>query len=143
MPIYMRVPKQRGSTSKDALPIGPHRTATQPVNIRDLERVFGEGTEVTLDGLVESGLVKNLRVDIKILGDGEITKKLSVTAHRFSASARQKIEAAGGTVVELKPPSPSKRRRSRVERKDAADPADRGEEPSEESTQGSDSQTEE
>ena len=55
MPIYMRLPKRRGSTSKDAMPIGPHRTFTQPVNVQDLERVFDDGAEVTLDALVEKG----------------------------------------------------------------------------------------
>ena len=140
MPIYMRVPKQRGSTSKDALPIGPHRTSTQPINVRDLDRVFDDGHEVTLDDLVERGLVKNLRIDIKVLGDGELTKKLSVTAHRFSASAKQKIEAVGGTVTELKPPTP-KKRRSRVKRKEEAPPADTKEEPSGQ-TEEADAQTE-
>src|SRR5918995_2817654 len=52
MPIYMRLGKQRGSTSKDAMPIGPHRTFTVPVNVRDLERVFDPGADVTLEALV-------------------------------------------------------------------------------------------
>jgi large subunit ribosomal protein L15 len=104
MPIYMRLPKQRGSTSKDAMPIGPHRTFTVPVNVRDLERVFEGGAEVTLEALVEKGLIKNTRIDVKILGDGELTKKLAVTAHSFSASAREKIETAGGTATALREP---------------------------------------
>src|SRR5881628_2555052 len=70
MPIYMRLPKQRGSTSKDAMPIGPHRTSTVPVNLRDLDRVFDEGAEVTLESLVEKGLIKNTRTDVKIVGQG-------------------------------------------------------------------------
>src|ERR687891_2794469 len=49
MPLHMRLPKQRGSTSKDAMPIGPHRTSTVPVNLRDLERVFDDGAEATLE----------------------------------------------------------------------------------------------
>jgi large subunit ribosomal protein L15 len=128
MPIHMRMPKQRGSTSKDALPIGPHRTSTQPVNVRDLERVFDDGADVTLDSLVEKGLVKHLRIDIKILGDGDLTKKLAVTAHRFSTSARAKIESAGGSVVELKTPKERKRRRSRSRPKDSSAAADTSEE---------------
>ena len=101
MPIYMRLGKQRGPYSKDAMPMGPHRTETLAVNVRDLER-FEAGTEVTVELLAEKGLIKNTRTDVKILGSGELTKKLTVTAHRFSASAREKIEAAGGTVVALR-----------------------------------------
>src|SRR5919108_66569 len=67
MPIYMRMGKQRGSTSKDAMPIGPFRTSTVPVNVRDLDR-FDSGTEVTLERLVEAGIIKNTRTDVKILG---------------------------------------------------------------------------
>ena len=102
MPIYMRLGKARGPYSKDAMPVGPHRTYTAPVNLRDLER-FDAGTEVTPELLAQAGLVRNTRIDVKILGSGELTKKLTVTAHRVSATAREKIEAAGGTVVELKP----------------------------------------
>ena len=102
-PIYMRLGKQRGATSKDAMPIGPHRTFSQPVNVRDLER-FESGTEVTPEVLVGAGLVKNLRLDVKILGEGELSKALTVSAHGFSASARRKIEAAGGTAVSLREP---------------------------------------
>ena len=101
MPLYMRVGKQRGATSADAMPIGPHRTYTQPVNLRDLDR-FDEGAEVTPDTLRAAGVIKNTRIDVKILGDGALTKRLTVAAHRFSASAREKIEAAGGTVVVLR-----------------------------------------
>jgi len=101
MPLAMRLPKLRGSTSKDAMPVGPFRTATQPVNVRDLER-FDAGSDVTPELLLAQGLVSNTRVDIKVLGDGELTKKLTVTAHRFSAGAREKIEKAGGTVVCLR-----------------------------------------
>ncbi len=113
MPIYMRLPKQRGSTSKDAMPIGPHRTSTQPVNVRDLERVFADGDKVTLDALVEKGILKNLRTDVKLLGDGDLTKALTVTVHRASATAREKIGAAGGSVTELKDAKRKKRRRRR------------------------------
>ncbi len=104
MPIYMRLPKQRGSTSKDAMPIGPHRTHSQGVNVRDLERVFEAGAEVTPEGLKSSRLIRSTRVDVKILGQGDLTKKLVVSAHGFSKSAREKIEAAGGTVNFLREP---------------------------------------
>jgi large subunit ribosomal protein L15 len=102
MPIYMRVPKQRGATSKDAMPIGPFRTYTQPVNLAALEERFDAGAEVTIEALVEKGLIKNTKTDVKILGNGELTKKLSVAAHGFSKTAREKIEAAGGSITWLR-----------------------------------------
>ena len=111
MPIYMRLPKQRGPYSKDAMPMGPHRTQTVPVNLRDLERVFEDGDEATLEAMVEKGLIKNTRTDVKVLGQGELTKKLAVTAHSFSASAREKIEQAGGSATALRPPREEKKRR--------------------------------
>jgi large subunit ribosomal protein L15 len=107
MPIYMRVGKLRGNTSKDAMPVGPFRTSTAPVNVRDLDR-FDEGAEVTPESLVDKKLIKNTKTDIKILGDGELTKKLIVRVHAVSASAREKIEGAGGTVELLRPPKPKK-----------------------------------
>jgi large subunit ribosomal protein L15 len=110
-PIYMRLGKQRGPYSKDAMPVGPHRTFTQPVNVRDLEARFDDGADVTLEALVEAGVIKNTRIDVKVLASGELTKKLTVTAHRFSASAREKIEAAGGTVISLREVASPKRRR--------------------------------
>jgi large subunit ribosomal protein L15 len=105
MPIYMRLGKQRGPYSKDAMPIGPHRTRTQAVNLADLERVFEDGVEVTPEVLVEKRLVKNTRTDVKVLGNGDLKKKLRVTAHAFSATAREKIEAAGGTATALREPA--------------------------------------
>jgi large subunit ribosomal protein L15 len=102
MPLYMRLPKLRGSTSKDAMPVGPHRTFTQGVNVSRLEERFEAGTEVTPETLKAAGLIRNLRVDVKILGNGELTKGLTVHAHGFSAAARQKIEAAGGAAVDLR-----------------------------------------
>jgi large subunit ribosomal protein L15 len=114
MPIYMRLPKQRGPYSKDAMPMGPHRTHTVPVNLRDLERVFDDGAEATLEAMVEKGLIKNTRTDVKVLGQGELTKKLAVTAHAFSATAREKIERAGGSVTALRPPREEKKRRRKT-----------------------------
>jgi large subunit ribosomal protein L15 len=110
MPIYMRLGKQRGPYSKDAMPVGPHRTHTIGVNLRDLDRVFDDGADVSLDALVEKGLVKNTRIDVKILGQGDLKKKLTVTAHAFSASAREKIESAGGTANALREPVEKKRK---------------------------------
>jgi large subunit ribosomal protein L15 len=107
MPIYMRLGKQRGSTSKDAMPIGPFRTSTVPVNVGALDR-FDDGAEVTPESLVERGLLKNTKTDVKLLGNGELKKKLTVRVHAISASARQKVEAAGGTVSLLREPKPKK-----------------------------------
>src|ERR671931_1305047 len=101
MPVYMRLGKLRGATSKDAMPIGPFRTSTVPVNVRDLDR-FDEGAEGTPETLVEKRLIKNTRTDVKILGVGEVTKKLTVRVHGISKTAREKIEGAGGTIELLR-----------------------------------------
>jgi len=114
MPIDMRVGKLRGNTSADAMPIGPFRTYNQPVNVGDLEQRFEAGTDVTLEALKAAGLVRKLSVDVKVLGEGELTKKLSVTAHTFSRSAVEKIEAAGGTVVRLREPVERKKKRHKA-----------------------------
>ncbi len=132
MPLYMRLGKQRGATSKDAMPIGPFRTSTYSVNVHRLAR-FGAGTEVTPELLKEAGLIKNLRRDVKILGQGELSVKLSVSAHAFSRSAVEKIEAAGGTVTWLKPPHEQKVRRRR---RGSAPAPDAGEAPAEASARG-------
>ena len=121
MPIHMQLGKLRGNTSKDALPIGPFRTSTQPVNVAALER-FDNGTEVTPELLVQVGILKNTKIDLKILGQGDLTKKLTVTAHGFSASAKEKIEGAGGSVVALREPKVKKappKRKPAVETEDA------------------------
>jgi large subunit ribosomal protein L15 len=110
MPIYMRLGKQRGPYSKDAMPIGPHRTFMAAVNVRDLER-FDAGAEVTPQQLAEAGLIRNARVEVKILGQGDLSKKLTVSAHAFSATAREKIEGAGGSVTALKEPKVKRRRK--------------------------------
>src|ERR671925_1292225 len=101
MPLYMRLGKQRGSTSRDAMPIGPFRTTTVPVNVGALDR-FEDGAEVTPESLVEQGLLKNTKTDVKLLGGGELKKKLTVRVHAISATAREKVEAAGGTVALLR-----------------------------------------
>jgi len=138
MPLDMRAPKLRGNTSADAMPIGPFRTYSQPVNLRDLDRVFADGDTVDLDALVAKGLLKNTKTDVKVLGTGELTKKLAVTVHSFSASAREKIEAAGGSATALKAPkvrkqkSKAKAKAAVEEEPDAAEPAE-PEAPAEES----------
>ena len=112
MPLYMRLGKQRGSTSKDAMPIGPHRTVSQGVNVRDLERVFDAGAEVTPEALKAKRLIRSTRVDVKILGKGDLTKKLVVSAHNFSRNAREKIEGAGGQITWLRgEPKPKVKKR--------------------------------
>jgi large subunit ribosomal protein L15 len=97
MPIHMRMRKLRGPHMKKSMPFEQFRTQTQPVNLRDLEQRFDDGAEVTPESLVASGLAKRKGVPVKILGQGDINKKLTVHAHGFSASAREKIEGAGGT----------------------------------------------
>jgi large subunit ribosomal protein L15 len=94
-PIHMRMRKLRGPHKKQSMPFENFRTSTQPVNLADLEDRFDAGAEVNPATLKEKGLAK--RSDpVKILARGEISKKLEVHAHAFSAAAREKIEAAGG-----------------------------------------------
>ncbi len=131
MPLDMRMPKQRGNTSADAMPIGPFRTYSHPVNLRDLQRVFKKGDTVNIETLVEKGLVKNTKADVKILGSGELTKTLAVTAHSFSASARKKITAAGGSATALK--APKDPRKTKGKSKSKASAAEAAEAPAEES----------
>jgi large subunit ribosomal protein L15 len=102
MPIYMRLGKQPGATSKDAMPIGPHRTYAQGVNVGRLAERFEAGAEVTPEALKAARLIRSTRVDVKILGVGDLTKALTISAHGFSKSAREKIEKAGGSIVWLR-----------------------------------------
>ena len=97
MPIHMRLRKLRGPHMKKSMPFEQFRTQTQPVNLRDLEQRFDDGAEVTPDALAGKGLATRRGVPVKILGQGDISKKLTVHAHGFSKSAREKIEGAGGT----------------------------------------------
>ena len=122
MPLAMRTVKLRGNTSADAMPIGPFRTVVQSVNVRDLER-FDAGAEVTPETLKEKRLIRSLRVDVKILGEGDLKKKLAVSAHGFSKTAREKIEAAGGSIVWLRGEPVPRVKKSRA-RKPAADEAE-------------------
>jgi large subunit ribosomal protein L15 len=111
MPIYMRLGKQRGATSKDAMPIGPFRTSTVPVNVGALD-AFDNGAEVTPESLVEQGVIKNTKTDVKVLGNGDLKKRLTVRVHAISATAREKIEAAGGTVELLRERKPKKQKKA-------------------------------
>src|SRR3954454_6860543 len=99
MPIHMRMRKLRGPHMKKSMPFEMFRTATQGVNVQDLEARFDKGADVTLEALKATGLAKKSDVPVKILAKGELTKPLTVHAHKFSASAKQAIEAAGGTAV--------------------------------------------
>src|SRR6266850_46288 len=122
MPIYMRLGKQRGATSKDAMPIGPFRTSTAPVNVGALDR-FEDGAAVTPESLVEVGLLKNTKTDVKLLGNGDLKKKLVVRVHAISATARVKVEQAGGTVSLLKEPKLKKKKKHAKAKPAAAAPA--------------------
>jgi large subunit ribosomal protein L15 len=96
MPIHMRMRKLRGPHMKKSMPFEPFRTHTQPVNIADLQARFEAGSEVTIESMKAAGLGTRKDVPIKILARGELTKALMVHAHAFSATARERIEAAGG-----------------------------------------------
>lgn len=91
--LFKKLPFRRGFRN-------PFRVEYQAVNLDDLQR-FEAGTEVTPDLLKEKGVLRSLRKPVKVLAAGELTKKLNVSAHRFSVTAKEKIEGAGGTVVEL------------------------------------------
>jgi len=96
-PIHMRMRKLRGPHMKKSMPFEKFRTHTQPVNLDDLEQRFDAGAEVTPDALRERNLATKRAVPVKVLGRGELSKALTVHAHGFSKTAREKIEAAGGT----------------------------------------------
>ncbi|ORV41248.1 50S ribosomal protein L15 [Mycolicibacter engbaekii] len=93
MPIHMRLPKLKGFRNR-------FRTEYEVVNVGDINRLFPEGGTVGLDELVAKGAVRKNTL-VKVLGDGKLTVKADVTAHKFSGSARDKITAAGGTATEL------------------------------------------
>jgi large subunit ribosomal protein L15 len=105
-PIHMRMRKLRGPHRKMSMPFERFRTRTQPVNVGDLDGRFRSGAEVTPESLREAGLAKR-RDPVKVLGRGELGKKLTVRAHAFSATARSKIEDAGGS-CELIDEAPSR-----------------------------------
>jgi large subunit ribosomal protein L15 len=101
-PIHMRMRKLRGPHKKQSMPFESFRTSTQPVNVADLEERFEVGAEVNPRSLKEKGLATR-KDPVKILARGEISKRLDVHAHAFSAAAREKIEAAGGACHTLEP----------------------------------------
>ncbi len=101
MPIHMRMRKLRGPHMKKSMPFEPFRTHTQAVNIDALESRFDAGAEVTLELMKANGLATRKNVPVKVLAKGELAKALTVHAHAFSASARERIEAAGGTCVTI------------------------------------------
>jgi large subunit ribosomal protein L15 len=108
-PLIRRLPRRRGFKN-------PFRVAFAPVNLRGLAR-FTAGSEVTIDALRQAGVIRSPRRPIKLLAKGDVTAALTVRAHRVSAAARAKIEAAGGTVEELMPrPAPPEEGR-RAERR--------------------------
>ncbi|MFT5522922.1 MAG: large subunit ribosomal protein L15 [Pirellulaceae bacterium] len=106
MPLVRRIPK-RGFNNKWALTV-------VAVNISDLERVFNDGDEVNIESLHSKSLAKARFDELKILGDGELTKKLQVSAHRFSKSAVEKIEKAGGQVIVVPGKTPVEEKKKRA-----------------------------
>jgi large subunit ribosomal protein L15 len=95
MPINRRLPKKGFNNSA-------FRTVYAILNVRDLEEHFADGGEVSPEASKEKGIMKKREALLKILGKGDVNKALTVKAHKFSATAREKIEKAGGTVVEIK-----------------------------------------
>ncbi|MEO7233756.1 MAG: 50S ribosomal protein L15 [Lapillicoccus sp.] len=93
MPLHMRLPKLRGFKN-------PFRTEYQVVNLDRLSALYPDGGDVTVDDLVAKGAVRDGHV-VKVLGSGELTVKVNVTVHKFSGSAKEKIESAGGTATTL------------------------------------------
>ncbi|MDQ1620217.1 MAG: large subunit ribosomal protein [Actinomycetota bacterium] len=93
MPLHMRLPKLRGFKN-------PFRLEYQVVNLDRLSELFPDGGDVTVDDLVAKGAVRKGEL-VKVLGTGGLSVKLQVTAHKFSASAKDKIESAGGSATEL------------------------------------------
>jgi large subunit ribosomal protein L15 len=93
MPIHMRLPKLKGFRNR-------FRTEYEIVNVGDINRLFPQGGSVGVDELVAKGAVRKNSL-VKVLGDGKLTAKVDVTAHKFSGSAREKITAAGGSATEL------------------------------------------
>jgi large subunit ribosomal protein L15 len=98
MPLVRRIPK-RGFTNAGAAVVAE-------INVGDLEELFEAGDQISPEILQSSGILRKRFDLVKVLGDGELTKKLAVSAHRFSASAKEKIEAAGGSVTILSGPTP-------------------------------------
>ncbi len=94
-PYFKRVPKRGFSNAQ-------FRKEFSIVNLKSLQERFDDGAEVNADMLVKAGLIRDTKLPVKVLGDGTISKKLDITANKFSEAARQKIEAAGGKVTVIK-----------------------------------------
>jgi len=114
-PLIRRLPHRRGFNN-------PFRVEYVPINLKQLARI--EGVDVTPESLRDAGVVSSIRKPIKILGDGDLTTALTVKVHRVSASARVKIEAAGGTVEELTPRKDPEQKRQRRKKKSATPKAE-------------------
>ncbi|MBU3749004.1 MAG: 50S ribosomal protein L15 [Mycobacterium sp.] len=93
MPIHMRLPKLKGFKNR-------FRTSYEVVNLGDINRLFPAGGDVSLEDLVAKGAVRKNAL-VKVLGDGKLTVKVNLSAHKFSGSAREKITAAGGSAIEV------------------------------------------
>ena len=106
-PIHMRMRKLRGPHMKKSMPFEQFRTRTQAVNLLDLEARFDSGAEVTLEAITDKGLASRKGIPVKVLAKGEISKPLTVHAHAFSKTAREKIEGAGGTCQVLEAARPA------------------------------------
>ena len=109
LPLIRRIPKRGFHNAFGRI--------IKSLNVATLELACEAGSEVTPDSLREAGVAKGIWQDLKILGNGEITKPLKVSAHHFSAQAKAKIEAAGGTVTELPGPAPLERKVGKASRK--------------------------
>ena len=107
MPLYMRTGKLRGPHMKKSMPMGPFRTQTEIANVGAIAEKFPAGTEVTPEMLVQTGLLSRIKHPVKILGEGDLGHALTIHAHGFSASAKAKIEAAGGTAVLIERSTPA------------------------------------
>jgi large subunit ribosomal protein L15 len=113
MPLSRRIPK-RGFNNQWAVTV-------KSVNVGDLDELFQDGEEVTPDKLRESNLAKSRYDVLKVLGDGDITHKLKISAHRFSKTALEKIQKAGGEAIFLPEPAPVVKRESRTKKKTMSD----------------------
>ncbi|AYJ49091.1 50S ribosomal protein L15 [Rhodococcus sp. P1Y] len=93
MPLHMRLPKLKGFTN-------PNRVEFQVVNLRDIERLFPEGGEISIADLIAKGAVRK-NEPVKVLGDGNLTVKVDISVNKFTGSAKEKIAAAGGSATEV------------------------------------------
>lgn len=114
MPLVRRMPK-RGFTNAQ------FRRLYHLVNVSTLEARFEEGADITAQVLADAGVIRDTSLPLKVLGQGELKKKLNVTAAKFSASARAKIEAAGGAITEIAATKWTRARAASAPKKDSGD----------------------